>query len=54
MKNQWIEFYSGMVSVKVTGKGIERLINKLIRNGISIWNVRRHGSETVIFQMKLN
>ncbi len=53
MKNQWIEFYSGIVSVKVTGKGIERLINKLIRNEISIWNVRRHGSETVIFQMKL-
>lgn len=53
MKNQWIEFYSGIVSVKITGKGIERFINKLIRSGISVWNVKRHGAETVILFMKL-
>jgi similar to stage IV sporulation protein len=53
MKNQWIEFYSGIVSVKVSGKGIERFINKLIRNGITIWNVKRHGTETVFFNVKL-
>ena len=53
MKNQWIEFYSGIVALKVSGKGIERLINKLIRNEITIWNVKRHGNETVIFNVKL-
>jgi similar to stage IV sporulation protein len=53
MKNQWIEFYSGIVSVKVSGKGIERFINKLIRDDITIWNVRRHGNETVLFNVKL-
>ncbi|MGJ7921414.1 sporulation protein YqfD [Neobacillus sp. LXY-4] len=53
MKNQWIEFCSGIVSVKVSGKGIERFINQLIRNGISVWDVKRHGTETVIFHLKL-
>jgi similar to stage IV sporulation protein len=53
MKNQWVEFYAGVVSVKITGKGIERFINKLIRNDISVWNVKRHGVDTVFFFMKL-
>lgn len=53
MKNQWIEFFSGIVLVKASGKGIERFLNKLIRNEISVWNVKRHGTGTVIFYMKL-
>lgn len=53
MKNQWTEFYSGIVTVKLSGRGIERFINKLIRNDISVWNVKRHGAETVFFYMKL-
>ena len=29
MKNQWIEFFYGRVTVKVSGKGIERFLNVL-------------------------
>jgi similar to stage IV sporulation protein len=53
MKNQWIEFISGKVTVKVSGKGIERFLNVLIRNGLIIWNVKRHGTETITFTMRL-
>jgi similar to stage IV sporulation protein len=53
MKNQWIEFLSGKVTVKVSGRGIERFLNILIRNGLMIWNVKRHGTETVTFTMRL-
>lgn len=54
MKNQWIEFYSGIVSVKITGKGMERFINSLTRNGIIIWDVKRSGTNTIIFKMNLS
>lgn len=53
MKNQWIEFFSGIISVKVSGRGIERFINQLIRNGISVWNVQRTDANFVIFNLKL-
>ena len=53
MKNQWTVFLFGEVTVKVTGKGIERLLNGLTRNGIHIWNVRRHGTDTITFKMKV-
>ena len=53
MKNQWIEFFYGRVTVKVSGKGIERFLNVLTRNGLHIWNVKRHGTETITFKMRL-
>ncbi|MEW9049583.1 MAG: sporulation protein YqfD [Neobacillus sp.] len=53
MKNQWVDFFYGKVTVKVTGKGIERFLNSLIRNHLHIWNVKRHGTETITFTMKL-
>lgn len=53
MKNQWIHIFSGTVKVKLTGKGIERFLNQLTRNGVSIWNVRKHGSEAVTFYVNL-
>jgi similar to stage IV sporulation protein len=53
MKNQWIEFIFGEVTVKVTGRGIERFLNVLTRNGLHIWNVKRHGTETVTFKMRV-
>lgn len=53
MKNQWIEFLYGRVTVKVYGRGIERFLNVLTRNGLHIWNVKRHGTETVTFKMRL-
>lgn len=53
MKNQWIYYFTGIITVKVTGKGLERLLNVLIRNDIVIWNIKRHGAHTVTFQVKL-
>lgn len=53
MKNHWVEFLYGKVTVKVSGKGIERFINVLIRNGLHIWYVKRHGTETITFRMRL-
>ena len=53
MKNGWIEFLFGRVTVKVSGRGIERFLNILTRNGLLIWNVRRHGTETITFKMRL-
>ncbi|MDR7237238.1 sporulation protein YqfD [Neobacillus drentensis] len=53
MKNQWIEFFYGRVTVKVSGKGTERFLNVLTRNGLLIWNVKRHGTETITFKMRL-
>jgi similar to stage IV sporulation protein len=53
MKNQWVEFLFGRVTVKVSGKGIERFLNVLTRNGLHIWNVKRHGTETITFTMRL-
>lgn len=53
MKNQWMEFILGNVTMKVSGKGIERFLNVLSRNGLYIWNVKRHGTETITFKMRL-
>lgn len=53
MKNQWIEFLFGKVTVKVSGRGIERFLNILIRNDLMIWNVKRHGTETITFTIRL-
>ncbi|MCJ7841842.1 sporulation protein YqfD [Lederbergia sp. NSJ-179] len=49
MKNQWITFLTGRVLVKATGQGMERLLNRLARSGISIWNVKRDHQGTVFF-----
>ena len=53
MKNQWVDFLFGKVTVKVSGKGIERFLNTLTRNGLHIWHVKRHGTETITFIMRL-
>lgn len=53
MKNQWITGLIGIVRVKVTGKGVERFLNQLTRNEIQIWNVKRHGTQAITFQIKL-
>ncbi|WP_313898449.1 sporulation protein YqfD [Lederbergia sp. NSJ-179] len=49
LKNQWITFLTGRVLVKATGQGMERLLNRLARSGISIWNVKRDHQGTVFF-----
>ncbi|PLR78119.1 sporulation protein YqfD [Bacillus sp. V3-13] len=54
MKNQWIEFYKGIVTVKITGNGIERFLNQLTKKGLLIWQVKRHGTETVTIKIRLD
>ncbi|WP_053367181.1 sporulation protein YqfD [Bacillus sp. FJAT-27245] len=53
MKNQWVEFLTGKVTVKLTGRGIERFLNVLAKNGIQIWNARRISPDAVHFTMRL-
>ncbi|HAQ08698.1 MAG TPA: sporulation protein YqfD [Bacillus bacterium] len=53
MKNQWIQTFSGTVKVKISGKGIERFLNQLTREGVAIWDVRKHGTEAVTFHVSL-
>jgi similar to stage IV sporulation protein len=53
MKNRWIIFFSGIVTVKLTGKGLERFINNLTKNGLYIWHVKRQGVQSITFKMKL-
>lgn len=53
MKNQWTNFYTGYVKVKANGKGAERLINGLTRKGIHVWDVKRAGTESLVFCIDL-
>ncbi len=52
MRNKWMQFFSGNVKVRVTGRMIELFMNACARNEIIIWDVTRV-SETVYFYMKL-
>ncbi|QNG61173.1 sporulation protein YqfD [Metabacillus idriensis] len=52
MKNQWINFFYGIVKVTIRGKGMERFINDCIRNDIPVWNVRRE-EESLSFFIRL-
>ncbi|WP_044895827.1 sporulation protein YqfD [Bacillus alveayuensis] len=54
MKNNWIYFFTGTVQVSLTGLGIERFINECIRQGIIIWNVKRHQSGGISFFIRLS
>jgi similar to stage IV sporulation protein len=54
MKNQWISGLFGIVRVKVSGRGVERFLNQLTRNEILIWNVKRHGTQAITFQIRLS
>jgi similar to stage IV sporulation protein len=49
MKNQWTNFYTGYVLVKAYGKGTERLINALIRQKTHIWDIKRTGTDQLVF-----
>ncbi|RLQ98180.1 sporulation protein YqfD [Falsibacillus albus] len=53
MKNHWVTFFGGAVRVKVEGTGLERFINKLTRSHLIIWNLKRHGTQTITFMMAL-
>jgi len=47
MKNQWTNYFSGYVQIKVTGKLIEPFLNNCVRQKVVIWNLTRQGSTTV-------
>lgn len=51
MKNLWFQQLSGLVKVEVTGKGAERLINQLVRDGIFLSRIERTGGEHLSFYM---
>ena len=53
MKNQWTNFFTGSLQVRIEGQGIERVINECVRNHILIWQVKKHGSQSVTFHMML-
>jgi similar to stage IV sporulation protein len=53
MKNRWVQTFSGTLKVKLTGKGLERFLNELTRNEVTIWDVRKHGTEAVTFYVSL-
>ncbi len=54
MKNEWVDTLAGSVRVKARGKGIERLINACVRQGIAVWNVKKHSADTATFFIKLS
>ncbi|RSK27890.1 sporulation protein YqfD [Bacillus sp. HMF5848] len=54
MKNHWTNFFGGHVQVSVQGKGVERFINACVRDGIDIWHVKKVGSESALFNIKLD
>ena len=41
MKNKWLSFFSGKIQLKITGKGIERLLNECTRRNIPMFNVKK-------------
>ncbi|GIN89658.1 hypothetical protein J22TS1_07090 [Siminovitchia terrae] len=53
MKNRWITFLSGRVLVKADGQGLELLLNKMTRDGIAIWRVKRFKTGAMLFYISL-
>lgn len=53
MRNRWFYYFSGNITVRVSGRGLERVINNLTRNDILVWDVKKHGIETVTFKISL-
>ena len=51
MKNLWFKRLSGHVRVRIIGTGAERFINKLIRENVQIWHVKRIEANIVSFRM---
>lgn len=53
MKNEWLQYIRGYVIVKIVGTAPERLINQCLREGITIWNIRRLNGETIVCSIEL-
>lgn len=54
MKNRWMTFLSGRVLVKADGQGLELLLNKMTREGITVWKVKRLKSGVILFNISLH
>ncbi|MBM7691806.1 hypothetical protein JOC77_001216 [Peribacillus deserti] len=53
MKNQWTNFLSGYVRVKADGRGTERVINKMVKQNIYIWDVKKAETDSILFNIHL-
>ena len=53
MKNQWTNNITGYIKVQIKGRGIERLINKMLKEGIQVWDAKNMGTDVIVFYMKL-
>ena len=53
MKNHWTNKFTGYIKVQVKGRGKERIINKMLKDDILIWDAKNMGTETVVFYMRL-
>lgn len=53
MKNRWITFLAGRVLVKAEGTGIERLLNTLTRQKVTVWKVKRLRTGAIFFYILL-
>ncbi|WP_409289348.1 sporulation protein YqfD [Peribacillus sp. SCS-37] len=53
MKNQWTNFLGGFVRVRAEGRGNERLINQIVKHDIYVWNIKRTGTHSVLFNIHL-
>lgn len=53
MKNRWVTFLTGRVRVKAEGRGVERLLNRMVQEGIAVWNVKRYRTGVVRMQISL-
>ncbi|WP_026089298.1 MULTISPECIES: sporulation protein YqfD [Bacillus] len=54
MRNQWLNFYTGSVEVKVYGLHIERFLNDLVEKRVKIWNMKRMGEQHIVFSIPLH
>ncbi|WP_070120665.1 sporulation protein YqfD [Bacillus marinisedimentorum] len=53
MKNQWIHYFTGYITVEIRGTGAERFLNRCMREGIYIWNVKRLDESVLTGKVRL-
>ncbi len=45
MRNMMKEWINGHITITIRGRRFERLINMAVRDGLHLWNIRKHGSD---------
>ncbi|WAA11497.1 sporulation protein YqfD [Fervidibacillus halotolerans] len=53
MKNRWLKNVFGYVTVQLIGDGIERFVNRLIKDQVPLWNMKREDEHSITFQMSI-